>query len=369
MSEHDPEARPEPPLVIRVDADVPLVIPVEPPKAVPPRPGFWLGCLLTLGYWLSLIAPMVAVVAVAVVWHMLSEEKGELDAQPVIAVATPVAYVGGILFSVVVIRIAVGRGWTRELGLRRCPPAQLALAVLVLPAFMIMSEVLAKLVKPIDAPIFQLIGFGETGDLAVAMEKLLSGWHWSFVVLALGVCPGLGEELWCRGFLSRGFVTRYGWVGGVALTSAFFGILHLWPPSYVLVTAAMGAGLHFTYLVSRSLWVPIAVHLLNNSFAALVSIKAIPTEAIEKATTDQPVLIVSLAAGLFVAAGLAMWTARARLVNEDGTPARPVDRGVVVPPRGTGMTVVDSAPRPVWAVAAGWLFVALVWLMSGWPAT
>jgi membrane protease YdiL (CAAX protease family) len=375
MSEHDPEPRPEPPLVIRVDAaEPPLVIPMEPPRPRLPRPGFWQAVLLTATFGVVLFGTVFAVVGGAILWLLWNGGRdalrppdgaasGSVSAIPPdligpLAWSFPIGYAVGLAFTVLVLRFIVGRGWTHEVGLRRLPPAQLGLGLLALPGFVILSDVLAQL-------LFRLMRMEALMEQDAALGDILKPFHWSFAVLAIGVGPGIVEELWCRGFLGRGFISRYGWAWGVALTSLFFGMLHLFPPPYVLVTAAMGAGLHFTYIMSRSLWVPICLHLLNNSFAALVAVKAIPAEGIERGTTEHPVLCVVFAVGLLVSAGLAMWTARARLVAPEEVPAVPPYRGVMVPPPASGYEVLDAAPRPVWVTATAGFSFALVWLMRG----
>src|SRR5208337_4060578 len=85
------------------------------------------------------------------------------------------------------------------------------------------------------------------------MQKGFTQWPVWFGVLVVGLGPALNEELFCRGFLGRGLLGRYGTVGGILLTSLFFGLLHLDPP-HVVATFVMGCCLHFTYLMTRSLW-------------------------------------------------------------------------------------------------------------------
>ena len=56
-------------------------------------------------------------------------------------------------------------------------------------------------------------------DIEKALEQM-DQWPWPFAVLVIGLGPGLGEELWCRGFLGRGLVGRYGVVLGVLAVTA-----------------------------------------------------------------------------------------------------------------------------------------------------
>jgi len=338
------------------DDDAPLVV-----RPVFPRPGLFDGALLTLAFAFVLFGSIIVIVVGGfLVLTLLDDPRAAapVGAKPdglaaippalveLLAWSFPLGYLAGGLFALVVIRIVVGRGWTREVGLQRLPPVHLGLALLALPAFVILSDGLAQL-------LFRLFSMEEHLDQAGQLGELFAGFHPGFVLLAVGVGPGVVEELWCRGFLGRGFVGRYGWVGGVALSSLFFGMLHLYPPPYVLVTAAMGACLHFAYACSRSLWVPIVVHVANNGFAGLAAVGAVPVGGLERALATNPVVLYSLAAVVLVSCGRAAWTVRAVAVGP---------RGVMFPPGG----VTDGAPQLVplaLALASGSGLIG--WLLMG----
>ncbi|MDB5306677.1 MAG: hypothetical protein JWO38_879 [Gemmataceae bacterium] len=364
----EPSPTPEPPLVVRVEEELPLVLPVASPAPKLPRPGFVEACILTLGFGAVLFGTVFAVVGLAVLYVLAvggmdalktqpGAEPGSVPAVPqvlraAVAWSFPAGYAAGLVYAVVVFRLVAGPGWTREVGLRRLPPVHLGLGLLALPAFVILSDTLAQaLAEWVDPFVYRLTGLGGLGDPGRALQDTFSGFHWSFAVFAIGVGPGIVEEVWCRGFLGRGLVGRYGWTVGVALTSLFFGVLHLWPPSYVLTTAVMGACLHYTYAVSRSLWVPIAIHLVNNSVAALAAMKAFPTEGMERAGAEHPFLVVALAAYLLLFVGAAMWTYRCRLVPPGEANAAPIRRGVMVPPAGHGV----AFEKHTCGAGRGWL--------------
>ena len=150
--------------------------------------------------------------------------------------------------------------------------------------------------------------FGSAGgeNQEQMLRDLFLPFPWWFTVFAIGIGPGVVEELWCRGFLGRGLVGRYGWPLGIGLTSLFFGLLHMFPPWYVLATAVMGVGLHLVYFASRSLWVPMLLHALNNSFSALVSTGVIPGGRLERNMAATPILSALLAFGLLVFIGVAI---------------------------------------------------------------
>lgn len=98
--------------------------------------------------------------------------------------------------------------------------------------------------------------------------SMLAPWPWWAGVLVIGLGPAIGEELFCRGFLGQGLVTRLGAMRGVLLTSFLFGIMHV-DPGQALYAAVLGILLHALALFTRSLNGPIIAHFTNNSLTML----------------------------------------------------------------------------------------------------
>ncbi|HXD85509.1 MAG TPA: CPBP family intramembrane glutamic endopeptidase [Urbifossiella sp.] len=352
----------EPPLVLREEDEPPMVRQAEPAPPRRPRPGFWEACLFTLGFWVVLAGTMMAIILPAIA-SVAFGGNGDAPRKPLddpwvrtsLAWAMPGSYLAAFIYCLVVVRVVVGRTWTHDLGLTRLPPYHLILALLALPGFMVLSEALAALLKPLDRAIFDLLGGGDVGDMNAEVTLMLQGYPAWFLVLAIGIGPGVVEEFWCRGYLGRGLIARNGWIPGVVLTSLFFGVLHGWPPSYVLVTASMGACLHFVYIASRSLWAPMAMHLCNNSFAALAASKAIATDGIDAAVQARGVPILVAALGLLLFCGLAMWHARWTWPGE--TP------GILVPPESSPDELTRNRIDGIYTIAAAFFCAVLLGLL------
>src|SRR3954468_23799191 len=102
------------------------------------------------------------------------------------------------------------------------------------------------------------------------MEKAFGSWPVLLGVFLIGVLPGIGEELWCRGFLGRGLVGTHGVVLGILGTSFLFGLIHV-DPCQGTMAMLMGVGLHVVYQLTRSLWMPMLLHFLNNSLAVVMA--------------------------------------------------------------------------------------------------
>ncbi len=74
----------------------------------------------------------------------------------------------------------------------------------------------------------------------------------------------LVEEIFFRGFLFQGFRARYGWVPGLLLSSAIFGLAHL-DPVALIPTFILGCVLAYLYQRSNSIWPSVSLHVLVNT--------------------------------------------------------------------------------------------------------
>jgi membrane protease YdiL (CAAX protease family) len=114
--------------------------------------------------------------------------------------------------------------------------------------------------------------------LKVSEEKLVSSDRTAFFegmtrtrtrsVLMLGfggIIAPLCEELYFRGLLLAWFLNYFPpWVG-IAATAIVFGIAHFDSVGVIITGAIDGIGLSILFLIFGSLWVPILVHVFNNT--------------------------------------------------------------------------------------------------------
>jgi hypothetical protein len=199
------------------------------------------------------------------------------------------------------------------------------------------------------------------------MGKIFGKWPWAFAVLVIGLGPGIGEELWCRGFLGRGLVGSHGVVLGVLASSFFFGLIH-GDPCQGIMAMVMGLWLHFVYLTTRSLLLPMLLHFLNNSIAVLEP--RFPFLTILDTEPAQIPAIVYVSAALLLAAGVyAFCQSRPRLTPRNPEQIliwRPAFEGVEYPPADSGMRVVHPLPSLAAATLAGGAFILFVLACAGW---
>lgn len=89
------------------------------------------------------------------------------------------------------------------------------------------------------------------------------------VYLLIAVFPAVTEELLFRVLIGRGLVARHGVVMGVALTTLLFAAVHM-HPVHMIALLPLSVAIHVSYLSSRSVWIPMLAHFLNNSLAVSV---------------------------------------------------------------------------------------------------
>lgn len=127
------------------------------------------------------------------------------------------------------------------------------------------------------------ISFGGTALYALLMKPLGVDWllppdlprdlvfqglaaFWTFEALS-GFTP-LTEEIFFRGFVMAGLVSRFGVVGAAVGSALIFSVFHLHPGVLlpIFFTGLLLAGL---YYVTGSLWLPIIAHAAQNTIALI----------------------------------------------------------------------------------------------------
>ena len=90
---------------------------------------------------------------------------------------------------------------------------------------------------------------------------------WQFVVklFVLAVLPGTCEEIFFRGLCQTSLEVKWGKNIAIFLTAGLFALLH-GNPWYFHLYYLLGLFLSWVYAVSRTLWIPITCHVINNAW-------------------------------------------------------------------------------------------------------
>ena len=244
-----------------------LLTVVEPAPPKRPHPGFWWAVLWCLGILLvtQILPSFVAgFIFASSNFSNQQSQKAPSAAEVVRSQGFADAMLPGMVFGgvaslalgLLAIRLIVGKEWPRILALRRPSGSHLALALAGLPALMLLAIGIDGVAQRALPAVFDYEG----------MYAMFGKWSWPMGLAVIGLLPGIAEELWFRGFFGRGLVGRHGVAAGVLLSSFLFGAMHL-EPRQAACAMFLGVFLHLSYLASRSLAVPMTLHVLNNSIA------------------------------------------------------------------------------------------------------
>ncbi len=182
------------------------------------------------------------------------------------------------------------------------------------------------------------------------------------LLLAIAVCPAIGEEIVFRGVIGRGLVARYGIVVGVLLTSCFFAFAHI-HPAHSLAVLPLGIYLHIAYLATRSWVAPVLIHFINNA-AAVVMMQVADRLQGNKLADDaaQPGWMLALTGVISFGTMVALWKSRVEYRDDDGKNWDPGYPTVEQPPLRAAATPVMRPANPFLfgsAMSAGCLLTGL----------
>jgi len=168
---------------------------------------------------------------------------------------------------------------------------QLGLVILLAFAGLVLSGALGSVTEKIPIP----IAFKNWADgleaqykkALVSMTQMRSVVDLMYALLAVAIVPAIVEELYFRGTLQK---TLKDWTGkpivAIIVTALFFSAIHF---SYYgfLSRMALGILLGLIYEFTKTIWLPILLHFINNGIA-IVTLYAVRNNpaSIEKAMDD-----------------------------------------------------------------------------------
>lgn len=136
-------------------------------------------------------------------------------------------------------------------------------------------------------------------------EEMMDGYEAMFenidpmdLVLTVAVIGPICEEIIFRGVILEGLLKKYDTTKAILFSSLIFSVIHL-QPLQVVATFFIGLILGWIYVKTQSLWVCIAIHIINNFVAVLTMDNGVETTA---SYFDSPLLFAgSLVLAIFMA--------------------------------------------------------------------
>jgi membrane protease YdiL (CAAX protease family) len=337
--------------------------------------GFWLAVAWSILYFLvtQVAGAIIAIPIIVAVVVVEAGPNGQPPADPMAWMKSPkmasillgvtaASQFIGLGLSWLLLRLWCGKPWPRKIALTRLPTPTHALLVLIgFPAMIALASIvevpitkyvptMQELMKAIGVN-FQMEG---TTEAILAMVKDAP---WALAIFAVGVTPGICEEVFCRGFLGQGLSGRYRTIAVVGIVSFLFGCLH-GDPQQGAGAMCLGLAIHFSYVATRSLPVAMLVHFANNSLAVLHVNTHTPftgvLDPLEQVMKDRPILFIASTVALFSSVAYALYQTRCKLAARE--PELPVWEpegvsGVELPPGNSGTIVTHDPLSPVCAGA------------------
>ena len=244
--------------------------PPEQPEGMEPAWPLWTPlAVIALGLGLGLAFTTVLVAALEGSGVNVDDDAPGFNAAATLLI--DLAFVGATIF--VLSRVARPQPW--QLGFRRGVPIKSAVALAAIAVFSFFTFAIAYqgIFKP-DNPqeIVEDLG-ADQSTLLLVVGALL-------VIAVAPVC----EELFFRGFVFRVLRLRMSFWIAAAIDGLLFGLVH---GAFVIlpILAFLGAVLCWVYERSGTLFVPIALHALNNAIAyGATTHEALPAVAVGLAT-------------------------------------------------------------------------------------
>jgi len=227
-------------------------------EAVPEKPASWLELLLYLfaGFGLYLLAS----IGVGLLFREMSIWVS------VTAYALNVIFLGGSMWVLSVWRKKAS--WS-EIGI--WPVRWQWYWLLIVVGLVIVFIPIRTLLGVIT----QLVLEGNLDSMQARAQLLMGGETFSWLdfaitLLGAGILAPVSEELYFRGLLHRWFQSRFGFWPRVLLSSVLFGLAHFDSLAVIISSFIMGVMNAIAYEKSKSLWLPILIHVFNNSLAVVI---------------------------------------------------------------------------------------------------
>jgi membrane protease YdiL (CAAX protease family) len=126
----------------------------------------------------------------------------------------------------------------------------------------------------------QLLLGGDLQSLQTRAQVFVPGAHFSWLdfavtLLGAGLLAPISEELYFRGLIHRWLQPRFTFWVRVLISTSFFALAHFDSLAVVVASFLLGMACAVIYELSQSLWMPILMHIFNNSLAVVLMYAAI----------------------------------------------------------------------------------------------
>lgn len=141
-----------------------------------------------------------------------------------------------------------------------------------------------------------------------------------WLLLLVAAIPAMAEEFLFRGVVLSGLRNRLGKPVGVVGSALLFGVFHLSPQTAFrfLPTFWLGVLLAWVVVETRSIWVGVLLHFLNNGAILLISFLPATRELGSQVEREPPLLLLPMGVALLLAGAGLLRRARGGAAEDHG---------------------------------------------------
>ena len=243
------------------------------------RPPMRMALFLGLTGIGMILGALISFSIVSAILHIPFSEMQKVIMQPQYAsmaqFANALASIIAFGLPSIVLAILVKGNWMANMGFAPLKSYQSAgIVILVALTGMILSGALGSLTEKIPIPT-DFKNWAE-GLEAQYKKAMLSMTHMSslkdlsFALLAVAIIPSIIEEVYFRGTLQKIVLDLTGKpYAAIILTAIFFSAIHFSFYGF-LSRMALGMVLGYVYHYSKTIWLPVLLHFLNNGIAVVI---------------------------------------------------------------------------------------------------
>ena len=182
----------------------------------------------------------------------------------------------------------------------------------------------------------------EDGQMALIEQILTQDFSLLFAISMLALTPAICEEVLFRGYIQRQAERSLGAWGGILFSGIIFGFYHL-RLTQAVPLSLLGIFMAWLTWQTRSLWPAMFVHLINNSFAAVLG--KMSGEEVSDATLDAfEFPWWSLALAVIILVGSIVALKRIPPVEQDGGESDSSDNTTIEPGIDDAHSQTEVAP-------------------------
>lgn len=234
--------------------------------------------LMFAGAMVFMLIAFVAVIAIYGMKEMINASTGTSSSIEIIKILQLFISTGMFVVPALFFARLESNDWRRYLKFRGIPLILLLMTVLIMFSSGPLLELSAELNKSMKLPAFlkgleewMLSKELEMAEMTKQLLKMNSTGVLLFNILMLAIIPAVGEELIFRGCLQKIFSR---WTGNkhiaIWVTAIIFSAIHVQFYGF-LPRMLLGALFGYLLIWSKSIWIPILAHFLNNAVAVMTA--------------------------------------------------------------------------------------------------